>query len=532
MDSSMPKGQRIIKDYEMQKGKRQNWDSHWEELAAYFIPNKDDVYGFRNEGEKKHNRLYDSTSIHSLEMLSASLHGMLTNPASVWFGLSTGDTAMDMDPEITKYLQTCTRITIDTLNQSNFQEEIHETYLDLGGIGTTVLEIEEDEDVDVRFRSSPIYGSYIAENSKGVVDKIWRSYKMSLRNIKQKFGDEVFTSNDQLATAYMTDPEQQEEIIFSIYPHSDEKKAKKGKFEACTVLRKHHFILEEKTFHSWPFAVPRWTKLNGEVYGRAPAMKCLPDVKMLNSVMKTTIRGMQKAVDPPLMVPDSGFLLPINTTPSGTNFYRTGMKDRIEPFPVAARPDIGLDFVENIRGRVRESFFWDQLQLINQRDMTATEVMQRTDERLRFLGPILGRLNNELLKPIIDRVFDILTRRGRFPKPPAVLKEKPALKIVYTSQIAKAQRTGEANVILKVLQACGPMLQVQPDMLDNINGDGVIQYAANIFGLPHEMLNTPKQVAATRKQRADSQQAAMQAQQENMQADTAMKQAKAQPLAV
>jgi hypothetical protein len=531
MMNEMPKGQKIARDFEIMKGARNNWDEYWQDLAEYFIPNKDDVYGYRMDGEKKHNKLYDSTSIHSLEMLSSSLHGMLTNPASVWFGLSTGNSKLDTETTVNEYLQTCTRIMIETLNQSNFQEEIHETYLDLGGIGTTVLEIEEDEETDVRFRSSPIYSSYISENEKGVVDKLYRCFKWSLRNIKAKFGDEVFKKHMDLQTQFEKDPELKEEIIFAIYPHTDEKKAKKGKFEACFCLRKHHEILLEKEYHSWPFAVPRWTKLNHEVYGRCPAMKCLPDVKMLNAVMKTTIRGMQKVVDPPLMVPDSGFLLPINTTPGGNNFYRTGMKDRIEPFPVAARPDVGLDFVENIRSRVRESFFWDQLQLINQRDMTATEVMQRTDERLRFLGPILGRLNNELLKPIIDRVFDILQRRGRFPKPPQELKGNANLKIIYTSQIAKAQRTGEANTLIKVLQACGPMLEVQPDMLDNINGDEVLRYNANIFGLPHEMLNDPKRVKETRKARSEAQAAAQQAQMENMGADTMMKQAKAQATA-
>lgn len=527
MKYEVPKGQKVAKDFELLKSHRSNWDEYWQELAEYFIPNKDDVYGFHNAGERKHNRLYDSTSIHSLEMLSSSLHGMLTNPASVWFGLSTGDSRLDMEPAVNEYLQNCTRITIDTLNQSNFQEEIHETYLDLGGIGTTVLDIEEDDESDVRFRSTPIYGSYISENAKGIVDKLYRCYKMSLRNIVEKFGDEVLKHED-LRTQYDKDPEVKEEIIYAIYPHSDEKKRKKGHFEAVWVLRKHHFILDEKMFYSWPHAVPRWTKLNHEAYGRAPSMKCLPDVKMLNAVMKTTIRGMQKAVDPPLMVPDSGFLLPINTTPSGTNFYRAGIKDRIEPFPVAARPDIGLDFVENIRQRVRESFFWDQMQLINQRDMTATEVMQRTDERLRFLGPILGRLNNELLKPIIDRVFDILTRRGKFPKPPRELNGKADLKIVYTSQIAKAQRTGEANTLIKVLQACGPLLEVQPDIFDNLNGDEILRYNANMFGLPHEMLNNPKQVAQTRQGRAEQQQAMMQAQQANVEADTAQKAAKAQ----
>lgn len=521
------KGELVVKRFEQLKSARMNWDEYWQTLSEYFIPNKDDVYGFRMEGENKHNKLYDSTSIHALEMLSSSLHGMLTNPASVWFALSTGDSKLDMEPDVYKYLQDCTRITIDILNQSNFQEEIHETYVDLGGIGTTVLDIEEDDDLDVRFRSSPIYSSYVAENHKGVVDTLYRKYPMTLRNIVQKFGPEIMKF-ESFKTQMEKDPEQKEDIVFGIYPHSDEKKRKKGKFEACYVFVKEKFVLKEETFHSWPHAVPRWTKLNQEVYGRCPAMKCLPDVRMLNAVMKTTIRGMQKVVDPPLMVPDSGFLLPINTTPSGTNFYRAGIKDRIEPFPTTARPDVGLDFIENIRGRVRESFFWDQMQLIQQRDMTATEVMQRTDERLRFLGPILGRLNNELLKPIIDRVFDILTRRGRYPKPPQALKDKPNLKIIYTSQIAKAQKTGEANTLLRVLQTCQPILMAQPDVMDNLNGDSILRYQAGQFGLPNEFLNDPKQVKETRQNRAQQQQAMMQQQQANLEADTNQKNAKAQ----
>jgi len=244
--------------------------------------------------------------------------------------------------------------------------------------------------------------------------------------------------------------------------------------------------------------------------------------------MRTTIRGLQKVVDPPLMIPDNGFLLPINTTPGGSNFYRTGMKDRIEPFPTTARPDIALDFVNNIRERVNQAFYSDQLQLIQQRDMTATEVMQRTDERLRFLGPILGRLNNELLRPIIDRTFEILTRRGKFPKPPQALAGNADLRIIYTSQIAKAQRTGESNTLNKVLQASAAVIQAQPDTMDNFNGDGIVRYNAAQFGLPTEFMNSQKDVAATREGRAKAQQAAAEAAQANQQADTNQKNAKAQ----
>lgn len=524
------KGEKIVKEYGRMKGLRVNWDEYWEDLSEYFIPRKDNVYGYKIEGERKNNRLYDSTSLVALELLSSSLHGMLTNPSAIWFDLSTGDDALDAKKEVRQYLQDSVKIIIETLNQSNFQEEIHETYLDLSGIGTTVLQIEEDKLNDVRFKSSPIYWSYIDENERGVIDRVARCIPMTWRQIARKFGEDLFSGNDLYDCEDMikNKPNMKEEVIFLIEP-KEPNNPKSTKYIGTYVLRKKNLVLKEVTYHSWPFAIPRWTKLNEEVYGRCPAMKALPDTKMLNAVMRTTIRGMQKVVDPPLMVPDNGFLLPVKTTPGGTNFYRTGMRDRIETFPVTARPDVGLDFVENIRERIREHFFVDQLQLINQRDMTATEVMQRTDERLRFLGPILGRLNNELLRPIIDRTFDILNRRGKLPKPPQALADKRDIQIIYTSQIAKAQRTGEANTLLKVLQAMGPMIEVQPDIMDNINGDEVLRHNARVFGLPEKMLNASEAVEQTRKQRAEQQQAMMEAQQENMQADTAQKQSKAQP---
>lgn len=517
-------GHRIVQTYERLKGERVNWDEHWDDLSEYFIPNKNNVYGYRLQGERKFNKMYDSTSIHSLELLASSLHGMLTNPSSLWFNLSTGDDKLDANKDVRQYLQDCSDIIIQTLNRSNFQEEIHETYLDLGGIGTTVLAIEEDDETDIRFYSSPIYSSYIAENSKGAVDTLYKKYDMTLRNIKQKFGEDVLKKLPEFLNRVADKPHDKEEIVFGVEPHPE----KKGKWLGVHVLRKHGITLKETIYHSWPFAVPRWSKLNEEIYGRCPAMKALQDVKMLNAVMRTVIRGMQKVVDPPLMVPDNGFLLPIDTTPGGTNFYRTGMKDRIEPFPNTARPDVGLDFMDNIRARVREAFFIDQLQLVNQRDMTATEVMQRTEERLRFLGPILGRLNNELLRPVIDRAFDILSRRGKLPKAPEALRDQGDLAIIYTSQIAKAQRTSESSTLQRVLQASSAILEFQPDVMDNISGDEVLRYNARIFGLPEQMLVATKQVADTRKQRAEAQQRQQEAQAQNTDADTQMKQSKAQ----
>lgn len=524
IDQGKTKAEKLLRRYETLKASRHNWESYWQELSEYFVPEKDDVYGCRYGGEKKFSKLYDSTSIHSTEMLASSLHGMLTNPSSTWHGLSTGNVALDADPDVQEYLQDCTRIMIDTLNASNFQEEIHETYMDLVGIGTTVLDIEEDENTDVRFFSNPIYGNYISENAQGIVDTVFRDIDhWSLRNIVEKFGVNKVFSIEGFKERHDKDPDEKDKIVYAIYP--DEKN--KGKFTATYIYPRTKTILKEVTFHSWPMAVPRWTKLNQETYGRSPSMKCLADVKMVNAMMKVTIRGMQKAVDPPIMVPDNGFLLPLNMTPNGTNFYRAGTKDRIEVINMGARPDIGLEFIENVRARIREAFFWDQMQLINQRDMTATEVMQRTDERLRFLGPILGRLNNELLRPIIDRVFDILQRRGRFKNPPAVLANTRNLKIVYTSQIAKAQRTSEANTLIQVLKTMEPIFSFSPDITDNFDGDAILRYQSTQFGLPHEFLRKPKMVKEIRENRARAQEQQAQMMQAQQEAETNKAQAQA-----
>ena len=504
------------------KSMRSNWDNYWEQLAQYGLPRKDNVYGHPTVGEDKHNRLYDSTSVHSNELLASALHGMLTNPSSVWFGMATGEKEVDGVKEVRQWLQDATGKMIRVLNNSNFQEEIHETYLDLGSIGTNTLRIDEDEETVVRFQSKPIYESYIQENSKGEIDTIYRIYKYDLRQIVQEWGEEIL--DFEMKRMYEKDDTTKFDIIHAIEPVNNDKNFKYASFH---VLAEKSLLLEEGTFNEKPYAIPRWTKISGEIYGRSPMMKALPDVKMLNQMMRTAIRAAQKAADPPLMVPDNGFLLPVRTTPGGTNIYRAGTKDRIEPLIHNARVDVAADVIEQIRMRVRQSFFIDQLQLQDGPQMTATEVNQRTEEKLRMMGPILGRLNNELLKPIIDRVFGIMLRKQHFGEMPKELKGKN-LEIQYVSQISKAQRSSEADTFTRVIQSIAPIIEASPQVFDNLNADAVLRHHAQIFGLPEEMLRDPKEVEQGRKAQAEAQAAQMQAEQENVQADSAQKMASAE----
>ena len=510
----------VIKKFNKLKHERVNWDSYWQMIAEYVIPRKDNIYGTITTGENKHNRLYDSTSIHANEMLASALHAMLTNPSNVWFGLSTGDKQLDAIKEVRQYLQDSVMKIIELMNNSNFQTEIHEVYLDLGSIGTSYFRIEEDKENTFRFHANSIYSCYVDENSKGAIDTVYREYEFSLRQISQEFGEDVFDKHEDLQRMREKDPMAKVKIVHAIEP--------KGKrIASIHVLKKYPFVLREGSFNEQLHAIPRWTKLSEEKYGRSPAMKSLPDIKMINQMMRALIRAAQKVADPPLLVPDNGFLLPVKTTPGGTTIYRAGSQDEIKPLVHNTRLDLHVDIIEQTRERIRQAFFIDQLQLQDGPQMTATEVMQRTEEKLRMMGPILGRLHNELLKPIIDRCYAIAFRAGELPKAPDAIKGRE-LKIQYTSQIAKAQRASEADTFMRVLQSVAPVLEAAPQTMDNFNMDNIVRYHASIFGLPEEMLNSPDDVAETRESRAAAQEAQMRAELENTDADTQQKLANAQ----
>ena len=500
----------IIKRFEKLVSLRQNWDSHWQDVTDYIIPRKDDVFRSQTKGEKKHTRLFDASAIQANELLASFLHGMMTNPSTQWFDLITGIPEIDKLDEVRFWLQDSVRRMILTLNNTNFQTEIHEVYLDLGSLGTGPMQIIKDKEKVVRFDSRPIYESYVAENNKSQIDTIYRSFNMSIRQLIQEFGKEFIEkdSTRQLANRNAFD---EEEVIHAVFPRADAEIKNNGRpanfpFVSVSILKKSKIILKESGFREFPYVVPRWSKISGETYGRSPGMKALSDIQMLNSMMKTTIRAAQKIVDPPLFMPDDGILLPVKTTPGGFNYYRAGTADPIRPLETKGRIDIGVLMMDGIRDRIRQAFFVDQLQLQEGPQMTATEVLQRTEEKVRFLSPVLGRQQFELLAPTINRVFNIHERAGLFLEPPDVLRGID-IQVRYSSTIARAQKVGEAQSLVRGLDLLAPVAQAQPEILDNLEGDEYFRFVANTFGFPQEIIKTEDKRDAIRQARAEAQKA-------------------------
>ena len=520
----------IVSRLDALKSLRGVWETHWQEVTDYTIPRKNEYVKSNVPGEKKGVELYDNTSMVSLETLVAALHGLLTNPNTLWFLLQTGDPILDDSDEVATYLQDLSRRMHRVLNNSNFQPEVYEYYLDLASVGTATMVMEEDKDSVVAFSTKHLGEIFPAENSKGLIDEVYRTFAWTPKQIVQKFAVGVDPTKealsavvgDKVAKCYIEGKNEKFEIIHAVYRDEDTK-VKKLPFVSQYVLKEDRKTLQEGKFRRFPYLISRWSKTSGEVYGRSPAMTALPEQKTLNVMAKTMLKGAQKVVDPPVQIPDDGFVRPLRTFPGGVNYYRAGSQDRIEPIFNDSRIDFGFEAIRERQQRVREAFFVDKLSLVQSDRMTTVEVNQRIQEQMRFLGPLLGRQQTEFLRPLIDRLLDIMIDKDGgsgelLGQPPEQIADVE-LDVMYSSPIARAQRMGEADSLAGAMQASAPLFEMDPASIDNIDSDQYIRENFQIFGASQRVLRDRDEVEAIREARQQAQAQAVKQQQEAQEAE-------------
>lgn len=523
---------------------RGTWESHWSESAKFTLPRKRWVQqfeGHRTQGEERSSDLYDSNAQHSLILMAAALHGLLTNPVNKFFGFTSGVPELDTQQEVRKWMAHASDQIFLRLNQVNFQTEIHENYLDQGCFGTGLFRIDDTGDDDLfNFKEHPVSEFCIAESNKGTVNMAFREFQWSLKQIVEEFGKEVFEKDisGQLSRKFASDPLEKFTVIHAVLPQGSMgsdlettpglKLSKVFEFGSVYVLKQLKMTLQVSGFREFPFAVPRWLKTSDEVYGRSPAMQALADIRMLDAMKQTTIQSAQLAMAPPMQMPNNTDFLPLRFKPYAVNFYRAGSKDRIEPLLTAQRIDFGIELMRDTRQIIREAFFVDQFQTVATRNpqMTATEVQERLEESLRLLGPILSRQNFELLGPTINRCLQIAIRRGAVEPPPKVLQGRN-LKVSFISPIAQAQRTREAESIPRGMAMIAQLLEAKPEAMDLINEDYAVRHISDVFSWPVDLIRSKREVEEIRKSRAEAQQQVNDEQSEAIGAQTAKVQAEA-----
>lgn len=488
-----------------------NWKLHWQRVYEFMCPRKEDVIAVRMPGDDRESDIYDTTAILANEELASMLHSMLTNPELRFFEIFFGDPNLDKLPQVKQWCEESADSMYDVLNGSNFQTEIHETYIDLGAIGTACLYMEEDDDDLISFSARAMKEVRFDENFKGQVDVIGRMFKLTPDQIVKKFPEltEKYGKNGALQVAADKNPVDKIQILHMVEPVADirdkafaEKVRAKGhKFASSYMLYDKKFIISQNSYPEFPYCPPRWTKTTGEKYGRGPGFQQLPDIMMLNAMMLTVIQGAQITVGPPFAVEDDAVIGQVRLTPFGLTVIRAGSKPPI-PLITDAKIDFGQTMLEDVRKRIRKGFYVDQMKLPQESPQrTAEEVRQLAEEQLRLMGPVLGRQHSELLQPLITRLFGIMQRKGKFkPLPPEVGNRK--WKVRYSSLLARAQRMQEMQNIQRAITTLQPIAQLRPNILDNVKMDDFTKEILRICGVPERLIPTDQELKKIRMQQA------------------------------
>ena len=517
----------LYRRYVKLENDRSSFRSHWMEITDYLAPRRGRylIEGQNSRGRKRTTKIIDSTGTQALRTMAAGMMSGMTSPARPWHRRKVRDELMD-DGDVRRWLSQVEMVERTILNRSNFYNSIYTVYTELGAFGTAPLYRQPSFDQVIRFRPLTVGEYVIAENDQGEVDTLGRHFTMTVGQIVQKFVYDPGTqkmdwTGVSKATRKLWDQSNYDElveVVHMIEPRLmadrdyDKKDARNMPFKSCyfELGAESDELLMEGGYKRFPAYVPRWDVLSGDVYGRCPGMDTLGDVKQLQHQQKRKAQAIDKMVNPPMVAPTSLKGKPSTVLPGQTTYVDPlqGSQGFIPAYQVQPRINEMMMDIAEVQERIQRGFYADLFAMMinsDRRQMTATEVVERHEEKLVLLGPVLQRLNVELLDPLLEDVFDYALDSGLLPEPPEALAGEE-LEVEYISLLAQAQQAVSASSLERVMGFAGNLVAVFPEIVDGINSDEALRQYADVLGTSPDVIISQEELDAKRDARAEEQQ--------------------------
>lgn len=461
--------------------RRRSWESLWQDAYEFALPQRNGFDGNLTPGARRMDRLYDATALDAVEGLAASLLGNLTPPWTQWFGLKPGPDLSPAEAEsLAPVLEKAGKTIQAHFDRSNFIVEIHQCYLDLIVGGSAALYLEESEPGSFsafRFSAVPLNRIILEEGEDGYLDTAYRSLSLTLGQIRARYP--LADLPPALIVEGSKDPQARFEIIESVQPgaHST------VDFVAVLIDGGAPHLLQAARFSESPLVAFRWLKSPGETYGRSPVMKALPDIKTANKVVELILKNASIAVTGIWQADDDGVLNPANIElkPGSIIPKAVGSKG-LTPLEMPSRFDISQLVLEDLRARIRHALLADRLAPVASPRMTATEVIERSSEMALHLGATYGRLQTEMMTPLIKRAFAILRRRGEVPD---VNLDGRFVELDYRAPLARSQ--GQRNV-QNTLSWINSVMAMGPEASVAVNLPAAARFLGNALGVPSDLI--------------------------------------------
>jgi hypothetical protein len=524
------------------QGDRAVFEEHWEDIADVLWPQMKDTFRAgidqRPKGEKKTEFQLDSTPQIALGQFAAIMDSLLTPRNQTWHGLIPQDPDLMKNRQVQLYYEQVTNVLFRMRYSStaNFVSQNQLVYQSLGAWGTGALYVDPHwENRGIRYKHCHIGEIFLRENHQGIVDTVYRFYRMTARQAAQAFGIESLP--DKIRGDAADKPDREHWFLHVVKPNEqfdpNRLDARGMRFASLYLAVNEKHVIRRRGYETMPYIIPRYVQIPGEQFGRSPGMMALPAIKTLMAQKKAVLKQAHRTVDPVLLVHDDGLIDEVSLRPGALNKGGVNADGRpmIQTLPVG-RVDVGLEMMDQERNAINMAFLVNLFELAAEDvpdRMTATQVIERTKEKGILLAPTVGRQMSEYLGPMIEREIDVAAQLGMLPEMPAILREARAqYEVEYDSPLSRAMKAEQvagfmrtAEIAMGVAQATG-----DPSHLDPFNFRTAMPEIARINGAPVSWMNGVREMQVLAERRAAQQQQAANIEAAKAQAQVAAAQSK------
>ncbi len=455
---------------------RQPLESLWQECADYTLPYRRNAQG---SVQTKNAKLFDGTAADAIDQLASSLLAQLTPPFSSWIAVGPGPSAGPEDVQaLGPALREMNAVLQGHFDRSNFAVEMHQAFLDLVIFGTACLRFDEadpGESSAFHFSALPLHAVHFLDSARGSLDAAFSRLTLGTEEVLARF-PQAAEKIDADAPA-----DARHSILYAAVPHPQ------GGAILSFILNPEDsdpLLLEQMRVAASPFIAFRWQKAAGDVYGRSPVMKALPDIKTANKVVELILKNASISVTGIWLADDDGVLNPANIKlVPGAIIPKAVGSAGLTPLKMPGDFNISQLVLGDLRQKISHALLGDQLR-INNKKMTATEILERQNDIAQSLGATYGRLQSELLTPLAMRALSILRTRGEIADIPV---DGRLLTLEYRSPLARAQSQRDVSATLGWLQTAQ---QYGDKALDSIDVPAMLSYLARQVGVPPHLIKT------------------------------------------
>jgi hypothetical protein len=234
-----------------------------------------------------------------------------------------------------------------------------------------------------------------------------------------------------------------------------------------------------------PFIAFRWSKASGEVYGRGPAVNALSAIKSANLTIELVLENAQMAISGIYQMDDDGVINvdTINLVP-GTVIPKAPNSQGLQPIRAAGNFDVANLVLNDMRNNIKRALYNDMLGDPNKTPASATEVAERMADLSRKIGSAFGRLQAEMVQPVLQRVVYLLSKQGRIEIPTVNGRE---VKIKSVSPLAQAQSNQDIVSLDRFLEMVAG--RFGPEVVNLlVSSEETAIYLAKKFGVPDHLI--------------------------------------------